>query len=565
MKRIHQYGIIVVALGVIGIVASLILITPAFIASHVSPDGVLGHDTQLMIHRAQKLGLIGGLICMLIGIMAIFQTGKIRSVLKFTSKLPVIHTAILMVLLLVVFLNIRLWFLQGIISLTSRASLDYGEGFVLYFAEHWSHMYQTIDIAPYLVTNYPPVYPFLTGLLTSLFGDAFFAGRFVSIVSTLIIAIIIGYVLYRHSSSKELSYSARLMIPLFAGMLFLLSPITMKWGSVARVDALGVFFSVCAVYWYSSRRGMTQSIGCSLICVLAVFTKQLLIAAPLAIFLSWLYEKRYKDAAIFAALLAGISLFLMLTLIAMSDGQAFMHMLTYNINAYSFSRVKTLISFVSSSHVILLLLSMSGLIFSVINRVNIYAMYFMFALLISLTAGKIGASTNYYLESLASGALLSGYFMQQLGMRISIRNLKASVSNHPLVILIVVLLVWQYAAFVSPVNMPKPGSTQARSVINEAEGLVLSEDAGLLLATGHRITYQPFIMRQLIREDLWEQTPLVQSINNKTYSYIVLHNRAREESKLSHRWTKKQLTAIRNNYMMVSHNGDYWIYHPRSN
>jgi hypothetical protein len=130
-------------------------------------------------------------------------------------------------------------------------------------------------------------------------------------------------------------------------------------------------------------------------------------------------------------------------------------------------------------------------------------------------------------------------------------------------ILIAVLLIIQFSLFIVPPSGAFAGANTADSVIENSDSPILSEDSGLLVNNNQNVLYQPFIMRQLMASEQWDQSPVVQSIHDKKYEYVMLHfNVANKEDWRTSRWSPNQIRAIDENYELSTQSGKYWIYVP---
>src|ERR1700757_4645094 len=77
---------------------------------------------------------------------------------------------------------------------------DYGEGIVLWQAAHVTRLasaYAPIAQYPYIVFHYPPLYHAVSWAVSRLTGDLLFAGRLVSLVSTIALCLTLGWTVYR--------------------------------------------------------------------------------------------------------------------------------------------------------------------------------------------------------------------------------------------------------------------------------------------------------------------------------------------------------------------------------
>lgn len=470
-----------------------------------------------------------------------------------------ISSILLSILAAVVLGNLLIWTYEAFIALTTPYSMDYGEGFVMYYAKNWGLMYDPISSPPYLVTNYPPIYPTLAGIINNIFNDIFFTSRLLSIVSSLSIAGIISSIVYRESPSNSV------FTGIISGFLFLFSTITSEWGMYARVDILGVCFGISAIFWYLTRSGKSQLIGAALFSLLALFTKQSLFAAPAAIFLSLMFKREYKQGAIFAVGLGTVGLVLLAGLTYITGGQAWLHLVEYNQNSFSFYRMFAATkSIFINHHPILLGFAGATVLLHYEDIPSVLVFYFFTGGVASLLVGKVGSGPNYFLSFLVATTTLAGIFLSKSQFPKSISNI-TSANQNPMTILIAVLLIVQFSLFIVPPSGAFAGANTADSVIENSNGPILSEDSGLLVNNNQKVLYQPFIMRQLMISEKWDQSPVVQSISHKQYRYIILQfNVTNEGDWHTSRWSPDQIRAIDENYELANQSGRYWIYIPEN-
>ncbi|ALG82888.1 hypothetical protein [Halanaeroarchaeum sulfurireducens] len=429
----------------------------------------------------------------------------------------------------------------------------------MYYAKNWELMYDPISSSPYLVTNYPPIYPVIAGTLNRIFDNIFFSSRLLSITSAISIAGLISSIVYKESANDSI------IIGIISGLLFLFSSITSEWGMYARVDILGVCFGVSAIFWYLTQRGRSQLIGAALFSLLALFTKQSLFAAPAAIFLAMIFEKEFKRAIRFAVGLGTVGLSLLAGLTYVSEGQAWIHLVTYNQNSFSFYRMfATTKTQLIDYHPILLGIASATVLryFDEIPRVLVF--YFLTGGLPSLLVGKVGSGPNYFLRALVGMTILFGIFLSKSQFDKVVSNINSN-SQKSVSVLIAVLVIIQFSLFVAPPSGAMAGADNADSIIEKSDEPILSEDSGLLVNNNQNVLYQPFIMRQLTISGEWNQKPVVQSIQNEHYEYIVLHfDVADEEDWSTSRWSPDQIQAVDENYQLVDNSGKYWVYRPKA-
>ena len=148
------------------------------------------------------------------------------------------------------------------------------------------------------------------------------------------------------------------------------------------------------------------------------------------------------------------------------------------------------------------------------------SLYFIFSVLITYSLGKQGSDTNYLLEWCVTSFLLLGVGLSR-------------VRSPGRQCLVYGVLIGQLLAWVGPVE----GLRQVKQRMHEREefydrisslikkipGKVLSEDMGLLTASGREIFYEPFPMGQMSYSGVWDQKPILDELDKKGFSLVVLY------------------------------------------
>jgi len=158
----------------------------------------------------------------------------------------------------------------------------------------------SLDFAAFV---YTPLYYYVTALALKIGGIGLWAGRFVSILSTLLTALFVGLII--HNETRCLNKRS-MLLPISGAMLYLaMYHATGYFYDTVRMDALGLLLAIAsiyaALYW---RSGFLISAA---LVALAYFTKQqmLFVWPALAIFV---FLRSKKEALWFA----GISIALLL-------------------------------------------------------------------------------------------------------------------------------------------------------------------------------------------------------------------------------------------------------------
>jgi hypothetical protein len=216
--------------------------------------------------------------------------------------------------------------------------LEYGEGFV------WQQaalvpgplMYSNSQDLPFFPNNYPPLYYLLTRTASSIEPDFLAAGRLVSSLSTVLIALSVGGLVWISTErSSRPAAKGDLAVAFATGLLVFSLPLVHYWGALMRVDIAAVALGMLGLLvgaWANGRFwGTTLAL---LICVASVFTKQTQLTVGTAVFLIALL--RNPRGALSAAAIAGMFGLGALGLMeGLTDGGFLQNIIGYNINRFN--------------------------------------------------------------------------------------------------------------------------------------------------------------------------------------------------------------------------------------
>ena len=213
--------------------------------------------------------------------------------------------------------------------------LDYGEGIVLWQAQHVSHLstaYASIQHYPYIVFHYTPLYQLLSLATSKLTGDLLLAGRLVSAISCFGICLTLAWVVYRTTPK-----SASRLAAAGGAVLAAASPcglIVMRWAPLMRVDMLGLWFTFAGLSVFVLSRSSAQRYCAFVLFVAAMYTRQTFIAGAVACLLVAYIMNRRQAITMFAftAVLGGT---IMTALFFATHGEVIRHLFLYNANRFS--------------------------------------------------------------------------------------------------------------------------------------------------------------------------------------------------------------------------------------
>jgi len=460
--------------------------------------------------------------------------------------------------------------------------LQYAEGGVLFDAVNIArggHIYQDYRDYPFTIASYTPFYPLLCAAGIKLFGVSFAYGRALSCGAAVAAAALVWATLRRTGASVPGSA--------IGGMLLLLSP-TVHSSIVGRVDMTAAALSLGALYCVV--RGGRWLIAAAILMTLATYTKQTTLAVPAAsvVYLMWMRQRR--SAVLLGAGWLAAVLVIFAVLEAATAGWFYRHVVIANRNRWDLEGLL----FVWASQFYWpapYLLGLGGVWLAMSKRAarvmtrtgagqlepwRLCGLYFVFALLISVTAGKVGAGANYLLEPLAGGCLMSGLAYHWISHRTGSWHAKTA-----WVAVWAALTAMAVFAFANPHmqalnDRPRwrrelaAEGNRVSAILRQTKGPVLCEVLGYLITTGHPVLLEPSEMTQVFMDGDWDQRPLLRDISRARFALIIVewNPKAPVRDKWgtygNRRWTQGMVQAILRSYRLVEKVGRLYIMAPRS-
>ncbi|MDY6875772.1 MAG: glycosyltransferase family 39 protein [Chloroflexota bacterium] len=491
--------------------------------------------------------------------------------------IPLLEDGAKIILLMFLALAVFIFLTHALMGLFHRYPLDYGEAPLvdqaMRLAAGQSIYRPDISSPPYTISNYPPLYPLSMAPFVKLFGPNFWAGRIISLLSTLASATFLALIVYTYSQDRPAT--------VITGMLFLSIPYVVGWSPLARVDMLALALSTAGLYvvvrWPATWRGLSIS---ALLLVAAIYTRQSYgLAAPLAAFVWLLTQDRRQalrqslpraetrgsgQALRLAGLVGGTSLVLFLALNLITRGGFFYNVVAANVNEFDIEMVKRTWRDLWKANSILLIIGGMSLFFAP-RRVKTWSLlipYLIGACLSAATIGKIGSNVNYLLELCAALALTAGALL-------------AWCREHPwLRTLMLILLALQVGQLMKttldgPVERmkwrihPEEELDGLEWIVQTTEGPVLADEfMGMLTLHNRSLYIQPFEVTQLANAGLWDQANLLASIREQEFPLILIHH-FMDHPVYKERWTPEMLSVIMENYAATDFLAQTILFRPR--
>jgi hypothetical protein len=289
---------------------------------------------------------------------------------------------------------------------------DQGEGFelmdtVLFSQGEWP--YRDNDHYPFYSSNYPPLFHVIIVPLVWLFGPQYWTGRLVGYLGTLITAAAIGYAVQRRGNRWWLS--------LIAGLAYLASNYVYHVGPLFRQHMFMVMLETVAVVLLtvfiereeaSGKRNDKGLVIVLLLLLFAGYTKQLAYATVIAVFL-FLFIRQPRRAILWAVPFAAVTGAVFLAIDLATDGQWLLNTVTANLNPFISGQAIGLFKQWFSLHTVLTVLAVLYAAYQLyFERLSLYTIWFVVAVVNSISAGKWGAGESYFATAIAASCILTG-------------------------------------------------------------------------------------------------------------------------------------------------------------
>ena len=451
----------------------------------------------------------------------------------------------------------------GVQILSYPFPVDYGEGPLLSQVGRlagFENLYSNdLTHAPYTITNYPPIYMLIQVPLNWLFGSEFWYGRMISFLSMGAAALFIGLTIHRLTQDR--------LAAVVGGLLLFAIPYIKTWAPLFRIDPLALGLSWGALYLLVRQpEGRRTIIMAAILLTGAIFTRQSYgLAAPLAAFI-WLLSRRPRGRAfVLAAYVVGFGLGLFVLLNIMTKGGFTFNIITANINKFQTEILMNHVRQVAADIPVLVLV---GGVFLLVGWVRnpawmVAGPYLLGGVVSGLTIGKIGSNVNYLLEFSASLCLVMGLTLAWLrGKRYGAKSVPSKtgwqLASIGMTVVLAAQVYWavnidsgyqQYLLYKAGLG------TQNKVLLDLIEqtpgAVVTGEHMGLLALTGRTIPYQPFEMKQLSDNGVWDQTPFLEELSSGKYPLVLMY-RPPYSNVHERRWTPEMLALISEHYRYVN-------------
>jgi hypothetical protein len=449
------------------------------------------------------------------------------------------------VLLICVVLGTLLVIFRSVPLIVSPYQIDYGEGSMLDGAlciRHSQPLYPNPFAFPVVLHMYGPVaYAAAASVLRG--GAASFpAGRLLILMCSVAVSLLLGVIMRRLTGSWWIGLSF--------GFLLLTLPAFRFWLYLFRADLIGVILSTTgiALYLLSEKRWYwsVPFFG------LALFCKYSLLAAPAAVFCHLILSRHVKRGFVFAAGLGAASTLAFMVLQVKTGGWFAFHMFSTHPDRYSLMQFFALGAVVSASAPVVTALAawyaaqdFRG------GRHSFPPIYLAASSITALTAGKLGSTTNHFVEWMVACCLCAGMGYFLLLSKYAARAV-------PITLLLSASVLVGTIAQSQPQLQPSGELAECggayQYVSNSSSSRVLSENLGPLLVAGKPILVSdPFAYSQLVKHGLWPDRRVEELVSERYFGLIVMsYDPSQIRVRGSDKWPESLVSAIDRNYRTVN-------------
>jgi hypothetical protein len=462
---------------------------------------------------------------------------------------------------------------------------DYGEGHTMWMSQKindLSRAYKPLDDLPYIIFPYPPLYLITSKMVSAGVGNLLLAGRTVSLLSTITLAFILGRLVYG-SIPGAFPRLWRLSSASMAAALVFSTESVIGWASLMRVDMLGLalMYGGLAVYSVAGKRESWQYLAVFLF-VLAAFTKQTLLSAPVAcaIFGLFAYPKATIRVYSFALVLGMLGLFICNWL---TEGGFLKNIVSYNLNPFSWDVVFSQFSahFGLKNIALKAILSLAAFItlwrgkgprlfgwkrFIHITSGKSFPRIIILgsinagiAFVLSVSIGKMGSYYNFFLALDIALCLLSVLYLFRLfaTWRLNLQTVPIAPLATAAISILLFLPSRRAIAMVSE-NFDDQVREEARliNLIQKTPGPVLSDNMYIISKAGREAEVEPATLSFLTLAGGWDETPYLNLFNKHYFSLII----STPLKSSSDRYSPAAISAIGKNYEISGQIGEYLIY-----
>ena len=447
-------------------------------------------------------------------------------------------------LLICLVLGTLLVILRSLPVIVTPYQIDYGEGLMLEGALRIRHslpLYPDPFVFPVVMHEYGPIAYAAAASVLPHGAASFPAGRFLVVLCSIAVSLLLGTTLQRLTGSWWIGLSF--------GFLLLTLPAFRFWLYLLRADVIGAVFSMMgiALYLLNEKRQLWSIPFFGF----ALFCKYTLVAAPVAVFIHLILNRKTKRAFVFAVGLGVASALAFMVIQVKTGGWFATHMFSMHPDLYSLSHFFGLAAVVSASAPVVTGLAVwyAALDFRA-EKWSFPPIYLAASSITALTAGKLGANTNHFVEWMVACCMCAGMGYLRLLSKHPARAVPVTVLLSASALVGVV--TQNQLQLLPPGDLVECGSAYGY-VSHSASSRVLSESLGPLLLAGKPILVSdPFVYGQFVKRDLWPDRRVEELVDKRYFGLIVMsYDPSQNGDRHSDIWPDSLANAIHRSYQTV--------------
>jgi hypothetical protein len=448
-------------------------------------------------------------------------------------------------------------FLWGQNEFTLPESVVAGQSMML---AHDGTLYYNLRDYPFTVNAYMPLFYLLDAGLIRLSIPAFVAGRFISFAALLGIYMVCWRMIMLYTGHRYCAWLGTL--------LCVSTSLLLSWGTVGQVDTLAVCFALTAFYHYSRHRlGHAGALTpAAVFVVLAVLTKQTMLAAPTAIFLCLLTERpllaNWKSALAFGGSIAAIVLSVVFGWNAATHGNFLANTVFANLNPFAIEQLSPHLNYmlIAAGQLALVAAACARATWSGHGKTLFVYLGFAAAVFLA-TAPKIGSDSNYQIETTILLVLCAAIGLDAIGffeLLFSGRRTWITLLQLPLAIHMVLNFRITVPFLVGRIVKEQMFRTQVEALkpFVPAAGRVLSTDLNAMVRLRGRVDVEPVIYALLVQAGRIDPTPVQRDLAAGAIPTVILYwdlSKPFESDPKNPGLPESQLMEVQRRYRMVRH------------
>jgi len=442
---------------------------------------------------------------------------------------------------------VGMWIFR-VIGAIGQPQIEYSEGWNMYIASLFGKgewQWQMASGPPYTVSFYTPVWYFIMGKITNIFGSSLVVGRIFNLLCTGADMMMVFSIVQHFTKDK--------LIAVIAALLPITAATMIGWSMYIRVDMLAILFELVGFYLFI-RLYEKKSIYFLLsipFYLLAIFTKQSIAAAAVACTL-YLFIQNRKLGVAYGGLLLLLGLAIFATADKLTGGDFYREVILYQRTVPAIRNIGEVISVIMTSMILFLPHCVMAVWFIKEQLTHVVSILIVSAFILnSISLLHPGGNVNYFFETIFTLSIGAGLFLptilQYQGKAINMIGTS--------VCFLIMLLVYNFMFGIFPDKGFTARCRTAESLIADASYPIMTENAGLVLDAGKVPYYEPFVFNNLTQLGYFDGNKVLHDLTSNRIEYVITQYKLPYDT--IYRFDNELQTAIANNYHIIYDTTDF--------